>query len=345
MIQADATGSTLNLYRRYTANLSYTWTIERPDGAAPMEFTVHDQVLNRFDHLRCNPQPGLTMSANRRSAGLGEKSTEIRGLIGETGITYQDLHQGRLWGSVITQECCSWDADWAHWIMKNTWFVNDIIYDDRTWTMALTGITSRLKGKRGEVFSRLCQNELGVINQLTGTNIPTSSACPVNVTQYPMTVQNVIVEDSTQSLGYAQDPTKSTIYIYRGGGVDGLAASAHKDGDFSVSYFRHGRVTFKTGALAGLQENVYSEIDVGDAARSTGTRAITFMRPLPDVPARGDELDIVVGCDKTYTTCRDKFDALQGNISTHPSTSGGFRGFPDIPGTDRATTYPPARGQ
>lgn len=340
----ELSNGALNLLRRRTARLSHVWEIERPDAADPLHLTVHDQSLNRVDGLRFSPRPGITMSANRRAAGIGEKSTEISGPIGDDGgVTYADLHQGRLWGAVVRQRMVDWAYDFGPHLMFNEWHIVDINYDERSWTFSLTGLTNRLKGKRGEVFSRLCQNELGVQNVLSGTNILTTSACPVNISNYPNRVEGVTLIDSSTTHG--ADPTKSVIYVKKAGGVNGLANTAHTTGDFAVSFFSHGRIIFKTGALAGLQENIYGEINVGDSGRLDGVRGFRLMRPLPDLPAANDTLDVYVGCDKQWRTCRDKFGVLQGNVSTFPGTSGGFRGFPDIPGTDRATTYTPARGQ
>ncbi len=333
-----------NLMRRATPRLTHWFQIERPDGADPLRFTTHDQMIHLVYRPNGDPMPGLSVSANRRAAGLGEKSIEISGNFGTTiGVTYDDMHQGRFWGARVRHQVVAWDFDFGPPIMYNTWFVADISYDDRTWQMALTGITTKLRGKRGDVFSRLCQNELGVQNTLANSDILTTSACPVNISQYPKRVQAVPIIDSSTTHG--QDPTKSIIYVKASSTTSGLANTVHQNGDYAIQYFKHGRVVFKSGILNGLQETVYAELDLGVTARAAGVRAFRFMRPLADLPAVGDTLDCYVGCDKNWKTCRDKFDALQGNVSTYPGTSGGFRGFPEIPGTDRATTYPPARGQ
>ena len=38
----------------------------------------------------------------------------------------------------------------------------------------------------------------------------------------------------------------------------------------------------------------------------------------------GDQFEIIAGCDKTKTSCKNKFNNLIN-----------FRGFPDIPGSDK----------
>ena len=49
--------------------------------------------------------------------------------------------------------------------------------------------------------------------------------------------------------------------------------------------------------------------------------------PRPVVP--GDGFVVTAGCDKRFTTCRDKF----ANVAN-------FRGFPQMPGTDAVLGYP-----
>lgn len=341
----ELSNGAMNLLRRHTARLTHVWQINRPDGQQPLQFTTHDQILNRYDSTIYDPRPGLTVSANRRSVGLSEKSIEITGLIGDGGVSYQDLHQGRLWGAVVMQHMHDWAFDFGPQMMLNEWFIADIVYDDRAWTFALTGLAGRLTGKRGEVFSRLCQNELGVMNTLANSTATTTSACHVNINVYPKRVSDVVIIGKETTHG--EDPTLRTIYVKKVNGTTGLANAAHTDGDHAANYFQYGRIVFKSGELEGLQETIYEDKSLVFGASAAGVRAFTMMRPMPDLPLIGDTLDVFVGCDKNWETCKNKFDALQGNTNptSYPSTSGGFRGFPDIPGTDKASTYPPARGQ
>ncbi len=61
---------------------------------------------------------------------------------------------------------------------------------------------------------------------------------------------------------------------------------------------------------------------------------ITLWQPMADAIAVGDAFSVSAGCDKRFSTCRDRFD----NIAN-------FRGFPQMPGNDFALSYPvPADG-
>lgn len=91
-----------------------------------------------------------------------------------------------------------------------------------------------------------------------------------------------------------------------------------------------GIATWTGGANSG------EESDIRAGAPIAGGWAVSLWRAPPQAVAVGDTLDIVVGCDRSYPTCRDRF----GNAAN-------FRGFPFMPGPDSAGEYavPGAPGQ
>lgn len=97
--------------------------------------------------------------------------------------------------------------------------------------------------------------------------------------------------------------------------VDGLDAYAN-------GYFRYGVLTFTSGVNHGLSADIEGHVRDGDVA------TLIFWLPLPARPAAGDTFDIVAGCDKSFATCKAKFD-----------NGANFRGFPHMPGQDFAYSY------
>lgn len=93
-------------------------------------------------------------------------------------------------------------------------------------------------------------------------------------------------------------------------------------GGFEDGHFRLGTLRFD----AGVNEGLTVEID-GNVAVSGGTR-LTLWLPLESMAAVGDAVTVRVGCDKGFSTCRDRF----GNALN-------FRGFPHMPGSDFAYSY------
>lgn len=77
--------------------------------------------------------------------------------------------------------------------------------------------------------------------------------------------------------------------------------------------FERGRLVWTTGANEGMAAEVRRQ--------DGGLLELAESPPMPIVA--GDRFRVTAGCDKTFKTCRDRFDnALR------------FRGFPQIPGND-----------
>jgi uncharacterized phage protein (TIGR02218 family) len=76
------------------------------------------------------------------------------------------------------------------------------------------------------------------------------------------------------------------------------------------TFYTLGKVTMTSGAASG-------EVRTVKSADSSG---VTLVLPLDAAPAHLDTFNILQGCDKTQTTCLNKFSNLQH-----------FRGFPYIP--------------
>jgi uncharacterized phage protein (TIGR02218 family) len=79
---------------------------------------------------------------------------------------------------------------------------------------------------------------------------------------------------------------------------------------FQKGWFERGRLTFTSGANAGR------------------AAVIELWQPMHHDIAAGDGFTVTAGCDKRFSTCRQKF-----------SNGINFRGFPHMPGNDFALTY------
>jgi len=91
---------------------------------------------------------------------------------------------------------------------------------------------------------------------------------------------------------------------------------------FDDGWFRFGRLTWVTGANAGTS----AEVRAHHAIDGGATLTLWQRAPLPI--AAGDTFIVTAGCDKTVQTCKAKFDNVLN-----------FRGFPHMPGNDRAFSY------
>ncbi|MGH6770159.1 MAG: DUF2163 domain-containing protein [Xanthobacteraceae bacterium] len=94
-------------------------------------------------------------------------------------------------------------------------------------------------------------------------------------------------------------------------------------GVFDDGWFSAGRISFTSGANDGLAV----EVKVHRVAEDGVT--VELWHAMPEPIAVGATFDITAGCDKRFTTCRDRFDNAVN-----------FRGFPHIPGNDFVISYP-----
>lgn len=93
-------------------------------------------------------------------------------------------------------------------------------------------------------------------------------------------------------------------------------------GDFPAFFFRYGRLKFTSGPNAGVT------VDVESHRKNGGEVVIDFWLPMAVAPEPDDTFEITAGCDKTFETCRQKFDNQRS-----------FRGFPHMPGVDFSYSY------
>jgi uncharacterized phage protein (TIGR02218 family) len=94
-------------------------------------------------------------------------------------------------------------------------------------------------------------------------------------------------------------------------------------GSFEDGWFTGGKLTFTGGDNAGFAVEVKTHRVALDGV------LIELWQQPPEPIALADAFTITAGCDKRFTTCRDRF-----------ANAANFRGFPHIPGNDFVISYP-----
>ena len=94
-------------------------------------------------------------------------------------------------------------------------------------------------------------------------------------------------------------------------------------GAYSTDWFTRGLVNWTVGANSGQLREVKRHAVSGTDVEIELWQAVA----LPMVI--GDQFEVTAGCDKQFSTCREKY-----------SNGVNFRGFPNIPGNDFITSYP-----
>jgi len=95
---------------------------------------------------------------------------------------------------------------------------------------------------------------------------------------------------------------------------------------YAEGWFTDGRVLVIDGAAAGFSASIRREVH-GDGLR------LHLWAALARMPAPGDTVRLVAGCDKRFSTCRLKF-----------ANTANFQGFPHVPGDDWLLATPRADG-
>jgi len=95
-----------------------------------------------------------------------------------------------------------------------------------------------------------------------------------------------------------------------------------------TGFFDQGCLTFTSGANNGRKSEVLRHLRDAD-----GDHVELWQRMVAPIEA-GDTFSISAGCDKRFSTCRDRFDNIEN-----------FRGFPHMPGNDFALSYPAPGGE
>lgn len=104
--------------------------------------------------------------------------------------------------------------------------------------------------------------------------------------------------------------------------TDEMTLIASGLGDRPGGWFGNGRVRFLSGLLEGLS------IDISAHAVEAGGARLDLWSPMARLPSAGDQIEVTAGCDKSFETCRAKFDNVLN-----------FQGFPFLPGSDFAYGY------
>lgn len=111
--------------------------------------------------------------------------------------------------------------------------------------------------------------------------------------------------------------------------TDGIARlKASLPGDRASGFFDQGVLTFMSGANVGRRSEVLRHVRDGDGDH------IELWQAMAEPIGIGDAFAISAGCDKRFSTCRNRFDNAVN-----------FRGFPHMPGNDFALSYPLAGGR
>lgn len=258
--------------------LCHCWRLTRRDGVV-MGFTDHDRRLT-FAGTDFLAASGFAASEREEEAGLSAATSEVAGGFSSEAIREADLAAGLYDGARVELFLVNW-ADPSQRLLLKVEDVGEVTRAGGEFRAELRALSHRLSQPQGRVYARRCDAGVG------------DARCGIALAGFQATGTVTAVTDESRL------------------SVSGLSG-------FAAGFFRHGRLAFTDGALAGT----VAEIDGQDGA------ALSLWLPLSPLPAVGDRVTVTAGCDGSFATCRTKF-----------SNSARFRGFPHMPGADFAYSY------
>jgi uncharacterized phage protein (TIGR02218 family) len=254
--------------------LSNCWKITRRDGVV-MGFTDHDQALI-IDDITYQAKTGFTPTAIINSSSLNVDNLDIEGMINHDEISEADIIAGLYDYAEVEMFCINYmDLSSGKIVMRFGW-IGEVRFDGNNFVAELRGLTQKLSGVIGELYSPTCRANLG------------DDHCKVNITS--STVTGAISAVGSNNIIYDSARTEVT------------------------GTFTHGRLSFTSGANAGLAFEV----------KSHAAGQIKLMLPPPYAVEIGDTYSLTQGCDKRFNTCITRFNNAVN-----------FRGEPHLIGLDR----------
>jgi uncharacterized phage protein (TIGR02218 family) len=266
------------------------WVVTRRDGVM-LGFTDHDEDI-ALGAVTCRAATGLTASEATARLGLQVDGAEIAGALADDALAEADLAAGRYDAAAVEVHLVDWSEP-ALTVLLAKGVLGEVARACAAFSAELRSLTHRLNEESGRLYTATCAADLG------------DARCTVDLTNPAYRGNGSVAALAATSL-------------LRAGGLDAFA-----DG-----WFTAGKLTFASGANAGLAVEVKSHRVGLDGVRIELWQAFA----LPIAP--GDAFTVTAGCDKRFATCRDRF-------LNHVN----FRGFPAIPGNDFVISYPtPGQG-
>lgn len=240
-------------------------------------------------------QPATALAAGQAEHEPGRDRLSVTGAFDVAGIREDDLILGRWHHADVELLLVDW-RDPTVFVSLWSGRIARVTRRDQAFELDLENAAAALDTPVGRVFARSCDAVLG------------DARCGVDLDQPAFTAHGTIAA--------VQDARSLLV-----SGVSGnWAALPWSDWDGA-------QVRVASGRLAGTSWPVL------DARLDAGLIHLTLAQAMPLSPVPGDTVRLVIGCDHSFATCRDRF-ANQLN----------FRGCPLMPGDDAVLSGPAGSG-
>ena len=327
-----------------TTTLTTCIKIDLVDGSGvSYYFTEHDRevVYGGNTYL---PNAGYIPSSSDTKLDLSVDNMDILGIIDSVTISSEDLLAGRFdYADAKVFQLNYEDPDGDGELVLIQGKLGEVKVNDNSFTVELRGLTQFFQQSIGTPYTVLCAADFGDSKCKTILDPPEWQASTtyavgdiVKATSYDGRKYIVISVTGTEQSGATEptwdtdigDPTVDndvtwecqdaitktfTVASVDGGAPKRIFATSLTDAD---GHFDLGLVTWTVG------NNEYFKMDVKVYLNTNGQ--IELYEPMPFDIQIGDAGTISTGCDKQWTTCKNRYSNLVN-----------FRGFPYLPGISK----------
>jgi uncharacterized phage protein (TIGR02218 family) len=273
--------------------LASAWRLTRSDGVV-VAVTQHDR------DLICD---GTTFASTNSFVGTDQEAelslspdrTALTGALAIGAISEGDLLLGR-WDKARVE---AFQVDWenpANFIALWTGVVAGASWRGSVFELDIVGPQAVLSAEIGRVYARSCDAALG------------DTRCKVDMTQPSRRITSPIAAVVSDRAIMISAPTGRSLTEFDGGSFEII-----------------------TGPSAGWVGDIASLTQSGTLTAPTWR--LEIVRSFPVAPATGDMVRLTVGCDKSFATCKARFNNALN-----------FRGQPTLPGNDAVFGGPLASG-
>lgn len=259
-------------------SLCKCWILQTTQGQK-LGFTDHDNDI-MIEGVLCERDTGVEGSDVEERIGLNVNTSEIAGALSSNSISASDINAGKYDNASLSCYIVNWQKPDSYFL-DTVSLVGEITQEDSYYKIEMRSLSSKLEQTVGKHFISRCQADLGDAN------------CKVSFDQSAFTTNGEVSDVLSE-------------FIIRVKGFD----------EFENSWFRGGRLTWKTGLNIGKTMEITEHIKFGNSTQ------IHLWQPMPFQVRALDTLSIQVGCDKEFATCKNKF-----------ANTINFRGFPHMPGS------------
>ncbi len=246
--------------------------------------------LGFTDHDRDLSFDGTTFEASTGlgteiagSVGLNVDTLDVEGALKSERLNEADLVAGLYDNALIEIYRVNW-ADPSQRVLMRYGNLGEVSRGQHHFSCEVRGLAHELQQPKGRIVQFACDADLG------------DARCKVDLEQEGFCTNNGVVANLTGSP--------------RLFGVTGLDA-------YGNGWFSRGLLTW----LSGANQDRTAQVRVH--SKDSSSVKIELWQRMAETIAVGDQFLIVAGCDKQFSTCKEKFD----NVAN-------FRGFPQVPGND-----------